>query len=94
MEAIKLNIPKAVVKKELLKNELKIILEVIKNLLHKVSKIQDAIYYIMVNKIEGKIKRKGEKLPCKTLTIEGIPKEHKPLGMVYLEKCFCKIITL
>lgn len=88
VEAIKLNIPKAVVKKELLKNELKIILEVIKKcLLHKVSKTQDAIYWILwLIKYEGKIKRKGEKLPCKTLKIEGVPKEHTNHWVWYIWK--------
>lgn len=88
VEAINLNIPKAVVKRDLLKNELKLILEVVKKcLLHKTSKTQKAIYWILwLIKYEGKIKRKGEKLPCKNLNIKGVPKEHTDHWVWYIWK--------
>ena len=88
VEAVKLNIPKAVVKRDLMKNELKVVLEVIKRcLLHTNAKTEKAIYWILwLIKLEAKIKRKGEKLPCKTLNIEGVPKEHTDHWVWYIWK--------
>jgi len=70
------------------KNELKVVLDVIqKYLLHKVPKTEDAIYWILwLIKLENKVKRKGEKLPCKTLKIDGVPKKQTDHWVWYIWK--------
>ena len=74
--------------KVIAKNELKIVLAVIeKCLLHKTSKTEDVIFWILwLIKLEGKIKRKGEKLPCKTLKVTGVPKAQTDHWVWYIWK--------
>lgn len=70
------------------KNELKIVLDVIeKCLLHKTSKTEDVIFWILwLIKIEEKIKRKGENLPCKTLKVTGVIKAQTDHWVWYIWK--------
>ena len=74
--------------KVIMKNELKVVLHVIeKYLLHKNAKTEKVIYWILwLLKLEGKIKRKGEKLPCKTLKIEGVPRKQTDHWSWYIWK--------
>jgi hypothetical protein len=72
--------------KVIAKNELKIILQVIEKYLL-TSKVEEAIYWVLwIIKIEGKIKRKGEKLPCKSLNIDGVPKKQSDHWVWYVWK--------
>ena len=69
------------------KNELKIVLEVIeKYLLHKESKTEGAIYWILwLIKIENK-KGKGENIPCKSINVNGIPEKQTDHWIWYVWK--------
>lgn len=70
------------------KNELKVILDVVqKYLLHKNSKTEEAVYWILwLIKLEAKIKRKGEELPCQTMKIEGVPSKQTNHWVWYVWK--------
>jgi len=70
------------------KNELKVVIDVIRiYLLHKTPKTEDAIYWILwLIKLESKLKRKGENLPCKTLKIYGVPKQQTDHWVWYIWK--------
>jgi hypothetical protein len=70
------------------KNELKIVLEVIeKYLLHKESKTEEAIYWILwLIKLESKIKKKGESIPCKAINVNGVHKKHTDHWVWYIWK--------
>lgn len=74
--------------KVIMKNELRVVLQVIeKYLLHKNTKTEEVIYWILwLIKLESKIKKKGEKLPCKTLKIEGVPKNQTDHWSWYIWK--------
>lgn len=74
--------------KIIMKNELKVVLQVIeKYLLHKNSKTEKVIFWILwLIKLENKLKRKGEKLPCKTLKIEGVPRKQTDHWVWYIWK--------
>ena len=70
------------------KNELKITLEVIeKYLLHKDSKTEEAIYWILwIIKLENKIKKKGENIPCKSIIISGVDTKQSDHWVWYIWK--------
>ena len=70
------------------KNELKIVLEVIeKYLLHKYSKTEEAIYWILwLIKLEKKIKKKGESIPCKSINVNGVQKNQTDHWIWYIWK--------
>lgn len=74
--------------KIIMKNELKIVLQVIeKYLLYKNPKTEEVIYWILwLLKLESKIKRKGEKLPCKTIKVENVPKKQTDHWVWYIWK--------
>jgi hypothetical protein len=74
--------------KVIMKNELQVVLQVIeKYLLHKNTKTEEVIYWILwLIKLESKIKKKGEKLPCKKLKIEGVPKNQTDHWSWYIWK--------
>jgi len=74
--------------KVIMKNELRVVLQVIeKYLLHKNTKTEEVIYWILwLIKLESKIKKKGEKLPCKKLKIEGVPKNQTDHWSWYIWK--------
>jgi hypothetical protein len=70
------------------KNELKIVLEVIeKYLLHKDSKTEETIYWILwLIKLENKIKKKGESIPCKAINVNGVQKKQTDHWVWYIWK--------
>ena len=70
------------------KNELGLILKVIeKYLLFKVPKVEEAIYWILwLIKFEGRCKRKGEKLPCKAMKVQNVPRSETNHWVWYVWK--------
>ena len=69
-------------------NELQVVLEIIqKYILYKTPKVEKILYWIVwLTKLEGKIKRKGEKLPCKAISVQGVPKKHRDHWFWYIWK--------
>jgi hypothetical protein len=74
--AISLNVGGKFPMKVIKKNELYLILEIIKKyLLYKSPKVEEAIYWVLwIIKFEAKCKRKGESLPCKHMNVEEVSK--------------------
>ena len=56
-------------------------------MLHKTSKTEDVIFWILwLIKLEDKIKKKGENLPCKNLSLSGVPKSQTDHWVWYIWK--------
>lgn len=70
------------------KNELQVVLKIIeKYLLYKVPKSEEVIFWILwLCKMENKIKRKGENLPCKKLNIDNVQKNQTDHWVWYIWK--------
>jgi hypothetical protein len=80
------------IKKLIKKNEMGMVLQVIeKYLFFKVPKVEDAIYWILwLIKLESKQKRRGVKMPCKSLSITGVPKTESDHWIWYVWKILIK----
>lgn len=70
------------------KNELSLVLQLIeKLLLFKNPKVEDAIYWVLwIVKLESRCKRKGERLPCKVMKVEGVARSEANHWVWYLWK--------
>lgn len=70
------------------KNELQVVLEIInKYMLYKTPKIEKILYWVIwLTKLEGKLKRKGEQLPCKAISVHNVSKKHTDHWFWYVWK--------